>query len=259
MPSSEQGARGVESGFGEFSHFCFWSIRAYCMLILDAFNLLHAVRSALPSWRGIGLLELARAVADSPPLEGVSGTGKGQDVLFVCDGTGGGMAQRTREQSPILTGRSNVSVRLVFAGPGKEADALIRTLLDEQAARGSARGCVVVSSDRQVQTAAKGVFAKTMASDDYLRRLARWFPPTGPERLPRGSSRIGDQGTTGDAAGGVDERGQSGPDTSRARERLQRDLQSWAADLRLDDVDMAQWLKHPPSNPDTKPKAGDPD
>ncbi len=224
------------------------------MLILDAFNVLHAVRSALPSWRGVGLLDLARAVADAPPLEGVSGTGSGQDVLFVCDGTGGGAAQRTRDRSPILTGRSNVSVRLVFAGPGKEADALIRTLLDEHSVKGSARGCVVVSSDRQVQSAARGVFAKTMASDDYLRRLARWFPPTGPERVhphSRGSPHAGGQGSSRGGAGEADAAG-ADPGSSRARERLQRDLQTWAADLRLDDVNMAQWLKHP-TKPDKPP------
>lgn len=226
------------------------------MLILDAFNVLHAVRSALPSWRGIGLMELAQAVADAPPLEGVSGTGKGQDVLLVCDGTGGGAARRTRDESPILTGRSNVSVRLMFAGPGKEADALIRTLLDEHSVKGSARGCVVVSSDRQVQSAARGVFAKTIASDDYLRRLARWYPPSGPERGPRGTRPTGGPGAAGgpgSAGDGPADVGGPGSDPNRARERLQRDLQTWAADLRLDDVDMAQWLKHS-TNPDPKPK-----
>ena len=252
------------------------------MLIIDAFNVLHAAPQ-LPR-RGPGkthrltLQTLARLIAQGPVPAGVSGTPRGHVALLVCDGTAAGLARHLSDQSEHGPG---LSVRYMFAGPGKEADAVIEQLLDEQAQRGLAAGCLVVSSDRRVQAAAKGVRAKVMPAAAFLALLVRvssarsptpeqvapdkpvgrldpestrWWlrffgfaedtsagaasaprptvQPAPPEQPPQATVPVARR--SGPAENPVDE-------TARALSGLQ----SWSAEFRLDDLDMAQWLDEP--------------
>lgn len=120
---------------------------------------------------------LADLIATCPPPAGVSGSATGGvvEAVMVVDGTGGGLQQQLgRFGSLERGGRPGVRVRVRFAGPGVEADDLIERMLEERARRGSgpARGCLVVSSDKRVQAAARGVHARFVPSEVFLALLA---------------------------------------------------------------------------------------
>lgn len=113
---------------------------------------------------------LAALVAASTPPPGVSGTGTGFRAILVCDGTAGGLAKESPE--PVV-GPNRVEVRIMFAGPGRDADSLIEHLLEVELLAKRASGCLVVSSDKRVQQAARGVRAKALPSREFLILLGR--------------------------------------------------------------------------------------
>jgi predicted RNA-binding protein with PIN domain len=123
------------------------------MLIVDTFNVLHAVPQVAPRAGELGgatIDGLARLIA--------TGRWRSTEALLVCDGTGGGRARTGAAwgMGGVLVGR----VRAVFAGPGKDADSSIEALLEDQEHRGAAHRCTVVSSDKRVKAAAAGVGVK---------------------------------------------------------------------------------------------------
>lgn len=126
------------------------------MLLVDVFNVVHAVPKAAPELGGIsidGLVPLINA-----------GRFSGEPVWLVCDGTGGGRARWN-------DGAAHGNVRMMFAGPGNDADSLIERILDELERSGRLGGVVVVSSDRRVQAAAVGVRVRWMNSEQFVRLL----------------------------------------------------------------------------------------
>lgn len=131
------------------------------MLVIDLFNVLHAVPKAareLGGWRGRGSVDIERLAS----LIAASRFA-GEPVWLVCDGTGGGRARRGEEELG--------NVRVLYAGPGKDADSLIERILDDLERCGKLGGLGVVSSDRRVQAAAVGVRVRWMTSEAFVRLL----------------------------------------------------------------------------------------
>ncbi len=130
------------------------------VLVIDAYNLVHALGKAAGT--GVKLGHVVRMLATA----GTRITG-GQRVLLICDGTGRGSGvsdEFTRSDSPI---------QVVFAGPGKDADAAIERLLDHwsHTLGGRADRITVISSDRRVQAAALGCHAGRLSSERFAEAL----------------------------------------------------------------------------------------
>lgn len=123
------------------------------MLIVDAFNVLHASRDLAGVADLLERLEFGRYA--------------GRDVTLVCDGSVG---TRDPHEQALITRRlsGSRSRRVLYAGPHREADDLIEELLHE--AREASR-VTLVSSDRRLRSAAARVGASCIASRDFLRDL----------------------------------------------------------------------------------------
>lgn len=138
------------------------------MLLLDVFNILHAVPKAAPHLGGLNVPRLGLLVQ--------IGRFSGEPAWLVCDGTGGGLAHALNKHAspghPDSSREEFSNVRMLFAGPGKDADSLIEKLLDDLEHKNLARRVTVVSNDRRVQAAAVGVRARWISSDEFLRVLA---------------------------------------------------------------------------------------
>lgn len=272
------------------------------MLIIDAFNVLHAA-GALGDGGALGRMsvpDLASLIASAPPPPGVSGTGQRLRVLLVCDGTAGGFAQTN---PTLVSGPHGVDVQYLFAGPGRDADSVIENVLETQSQIGKARGCLVVSSDKRVQGAARAVRAKTLPAREFLVLIAHSIAPQSRDAqhadtrpafaqatpLDPGSTRwwlkffgyAVDEGDSGrpssqptsarEPTTSTPSRASNSPARNPApspaaltspsrrspkpesdRSDLRRALQTWGQGIKLDDLDMAQWLTddfQPPPRP----------
>lgn len=125
------------------------------MLIIDAYNVLHATGVLPPILAGLDLSGLCRLI-------GVSRYAA-RESLLICDGTP--PRGLTREPRP-----ERMQIR--FSGPDREADDLIEELL-EQARSG--KTTIVVSSDRRIDRAARRRRMTVVSSDVFLRQLATDF------------------------------------------------------------------------------------
>lgn len=152
------------------------------MLIVDAFNVIHAaadLKGAPPAFKRLSVLGLASLISACPSP---GGKGRAGGAVLVVDGTGGGLQSRlARESAESLA----PGVRVAFAGPGREADALIEEMLEARI-RGAGGGVLVISSDKRVRAAAKGARAQHLPSDVFLALLARSVGPN--NRARRGGS-----------------------------------------------------------------------
>jgi predicted RNA-binding protein with PIN domain len=140
------------------------------VLVVDAYNVLHAAPKVHPDLAGLDVAALAALLGPS------SFAARG--CLLVCDGTGGGPARRPADagfDNPHTTpDHPDMGVvRIVYAGPGKDADSVIERRLDALQTAGRARSTLVISSDRRVQAAAVGVRARWARSEDFLGALLR--------------------------------------------------------------------------------------
>lgn len=223
------------------------------MLIVDAFNVLHAVSAAEPRLSGLTLEGLAALIGVCGGA--VGGRFRSAGVVLVCDGTAGGRGWRTGQE--LARG-----VRVHLAGPGQDADSLIERMLMDAERRGWAGGSasgragggaiLVVSSDRRVQAAAVGMAggrAKWMSSGDFVRLLAaetvkhekRRRDKSG-DRPPLGAGETLDKDT---AAYWLREFGYAdGSGSAKQPERPHAaGDQEWGEGVRADDLDMEKWLK----------------
>lgn len=155
-------------------------------LILDCYNVLHATMP--PSLAGLDEAGLCRVLSRS--------RWAGEAVALVCDGLPKALR---RIESPVS------GVEIVYAGHGRSADDLIIAMIDADTAP---RRLVVVSSDRQIQKAARRRRAIALSSDRFIATLAADGP------LPR----------TGDAGGA-----RPSDDKPDARH--------------MDDDELARWLR----------------
>lgn len=133
------------------------------MLLIDAYNVLHA-RGVLPGeLADLGVAGLIRLIASSR-------YGR-RELTLVCDGGGSG------GQSGARLGHA----RVLFSGTNAEADDLIERLI-VSAGRGAS--LAVVSSDKRLRRAARRARAESIESDRFLAHLVadRDAPPR--QRLP---------------------------------------------------------------------------
>jgi hypothetical protein len=140
------------------------------VLVVDAYNVLHTQGVLPPHLAGPEVHELIEMIGASRY--------KRHRAIVVCDGvpgveargTGSGganeaMARKSREERRS----GHASVDVVFAGPGREADEAIETILQSHSA---ARRMLVVSTDRRIRRAAAKAGATSMTSGDFLRDIA---------------------------------------------------------------------------------------
>lgn len=155
------------------------------MLLVDTYNVLHhplAHRELPPD---AGPAELAALIA--------AGRHRRGRAVLVCDGM-------PRRMGPMVERCAELRFRVeqadvIYAGPGRDADALIERLIEAESAP---RRMSVVSSDRRLQKAARRRRAKVIPSDDFLRSLIRdldrardrWFRPAFTTEVPLSPSAI---------------------------------------------------------------------
>lgn len=120
------------------------------MLIIDAYNVLHANGVLPPHLAGIDLPGLIQLLSTSRYAR--------RRITLVCDGGTPGLRSGARIEG----------VCVLYSGHTAEADDLIETLL-EKYHRGNP--LEMVSSDRRLRKAARRVGAGVIRSDDFLARL----------------------------------------------------------------------------------------
>lgn len=120
-------------------------------LIVDAYNVLHCSHVLPSSLAMISATDLCRLIDRS--------RWGGDRTAVVCDGS-----PKPDE------GSYEGGVRLVYSGPGRDADSVIEQLIAEDT---SPRDLLVVSNDRRIHKAARKRRCRTMASERFLRLLVR--------------------------------------------------------------------------------------
>ena len=136
-------------------------------LVIDCYNLLHETMP--PNLAGLDEDRLCRLLASS--------WGRRARVTVVCDGRPKPFALR----SPVP------EVQLLYSGRRKSADDVILQIVETESAP---RRVTVVSSDRQIQKAARRRRCKVHDSAQFIRLLARQPPaPSGSDRGSGGAGR----------------------------------------------------------------------
>ncbi len=126
-------------------------------LIVDAYNVLHQAHQLPPEFGSISATDLCRLLERSAWAE--------QRATVVCDGS------PKPDEGDYLG-----PIRLVYSGPGRDADSVIIDLIDRD---DGPRDLVVVSNDREIRRAARRRRAKAMSAERFLRHLARKPSPGG--------------------------------------------------------------------------------
>lgn len=129
-------------------------------LIVDCYNLLHTTMP--PVLAGLEEASLCRLLARS--------VWRGRRMVVVCDGA----------PKPLGVMESPVDeVELIYAGIARSADDVIVDLINEST---SPRRLTVVSSDREIQKAARRRRAHAVSSDSFINELLKMLssPAQGP-------------------------------------------------------------------------------
>jgi hypothetical protein len=237
------------------------------VLLIDAYNVLHVTGVLPPHLAGVEVDGLASLIDASRYAR--------RRTLLVCDGTGGAAGasiKRAVRRAVRERGDSQERVRVLYAGPGAEADALIESLLG----RYGGKTTLVVSSDRRVLKAARVARARSLTSEKFLRQLvadegARPGGRAGPAGKPDGpvgpgqardwarqmgiapddpvwsivASEVPTPRSRVDAKR-VDtpaqQPGADRPSRPRPDPLILEALKEWPGRLELDDLDMSKWL-----------------
>ena len=189
------------------------------MLVIDAYNVLHTTLP--PGLAGLDVAGLSRALTRSKWRAG--------RMVVVCDGVAmpgtGPAAAATGE--PAAGGVQGVE--LVYSGKGRTADEVIEELVDGDTAP---RRITVVSSDREVQKAARRRRAKAWTSERFISELARSLA----EEAQRGEQRR--------------RVGRSGSGTREHPSVSDDEVQRWAQAFQLDpeaalhdDDELEKWIE----------------
>lgn len=123
------------------------------MILVDAYNVLHATSALPPDLSGLGLDDLADLIGQSRYAN--------RPVRLVCDGTRPATVRGSAEPAGDF--------RIMYAGRGREADDVIEQLLRDTT---YPRETLVVSSDRRIRRAAGRRGARSLAADAFLGQLA---------------------------------------------------------------------------------------
>lgn len=144
--------------------------------LIDGYNLLHA--TAVTGRRGRTALEKARRGLLNLIASAVGDEAAQTTVVFDAVHAPLGLPAETRHRG----------LRVVFARPGGDADVVLAQLIAESTAP---RRLTVVSSDHQVQRAARRRRAAVLDSQDFLTRVVR-RPTTPPSSLVEPPAKTGD-------------------------------------------------------------------
>jgi len=125
------------------------------MLIIDAYNALHCSHLLPDAHAMVSATGLARLLNqhDVPPHRG--------GAIVVADGL-----PKPDDNPDVSFDR----VRVMFSGPGRDADGIIEELIDADSAP---RSLVVVSNDRRIQRAAHRRRSNVWTSEQFMLRLTR--------------------------------------------------------------------------------------
>jgi len=135
------------------------------MLIIDGYNLLHAILKAEEASEAIGDLELCMVVSRYLKLIGRPG-----EMIF--DGAG----------PPDKSGFDNVSnLEVFFAGLGADADTVIE---DKISASTSPKRLTIVSSDRRLRKAARTRRCNSLKSEVFWDNVRKQLNRKRPAREP---------------------------------------------------------------------------
>lgn len=136
-------------------------------LLIDCYNVLHTTMPS--SLAGLDEAGLCRALDRS----GFAG----DRIAVVCDG-------RVKPQGPEVS--PVAGIELIYSGTGRTADQVIIDLIDRDTAP---RRLIVVSSDREIQKAARRRRAKVLSSSQFIGVLAR--PGSEADRSARPTVSLG--------------------------------------------------------------------
>lgn len=130
------------------------------MLIVDANNVMHASGDGrAPD----GVVRLLEAVLRSRYA--------GRGVVLVCDGSPGRLSPGSQGALVrLMAGNSGGTVRVVYAGPDREADDVIEQMI---AAVADASHVTIVSSDARLARAAYVVGAASLDTREFLAHLEK--------------------------------------------------------------------------------------
>lgn len=234
------------------------------MLLVDTYNVLHhpLAHRELPG--DAGPAELAALIA--------AGRHRRSKAVLVCDGMPRGMGPLAHRCAELRFQVEHAEV--IYAGPGRDADALIERLIEAESAP---RRMSVVSSDRRLQRAARRRRARVIPSDDFLASLirdldkakARWLRPAFTTEVPLSPGairywkdlfRIDEADLPPEAMASIPQpqaprlsatpaakpAPASPPGPVRPPEPIDpvllEALREWGGKLHLDDLDMSKWL-----------------
>ena len=138
--------------------------------LIDAFNVLHAWKTGPATGSARTELPALARLIDASSF-------RHHEVTLVCDGA------PPDNHSHRLRPANDASPIALYAGPGKDADALIERLIRQDSAP---RRLTVVSSDRRLQRAARKRGAAAMTAPTFLARIVRdaAAPAPLPDRPP---------------------------------------------------------------------------
>lgn len=202
-------------------------------LLVDTYNVLHITGILPPEYAGLDVHGLAALVAGSR-------YGR-QPVTLICDGTPKGVPAETAARAD--------RIRIVYAGPGREADDEITTLINRDSAP---RRLTVVSNDNRVKQAARRRKARAMAGETFLRHLALDAAKSPARRSPAQRPPVPLDETQVNAwmrYFGVDE-ADSPPASDPLAPPPETPTDAALDPNRLDWLDMNDWLHRGPDSPE---------
>jgi len=129
------------------------------VLLIDAYNVLHATAALGPDYAGMGVRALVDLLGESRWMN--------DRVRVICDGT-----QNVELPTPPD------DIRVIYAGPGKDADSLIERMVDEST---GPRDLTVVTNDNRIRKYARRRRARLLGSERFLKLLVqkpRKAPPS---------------------------------------------------------------------------------
>lgn len=118
-------------------------------LIVDAYNVLHCTHTLPEPYATMSATDMCRVLDQSKFAQ--------SKMTVVCDGL-----PKPDE------GHYQGNVRLIYSGPGTDADSIIEELIGQDT---GPRHLIVVSNDRRVIAAAKRRKAKALSAEKFLREL----------------------------------------------------------------------------------------
>ena len=123
-------------------------------IIVDGYNVLHATKWLASPWKGASRAELCNLLGQ---LSRVSN----EKIIVVFDAVA--------PDSPVGMGKE-LAVDVVYSGHGRSADDVIIKMINKSS---GPRDLTVVSSDRQIRTAAKSRGCKVRPAGEFLKASSR--------------------------------------------------------------------------------------